>query len=211
MEHAAAMSIAATYDYSSDQSSLIDQRQLDVVHGHVEDAVTKGATLLTGGKPRPDVGPFFYAPTVLTDVVEEMDVCKDETFGPVTSIYGYHDIDDAISMANDSEYGLHFSIWTKETKSAVDLAEKLEAGSVTVNDGLVATWASHDAPMGGMKDSGLGRRHGLEGILKYTEAQAVAIQRVVPAFAPFGGIPTRPYTKFVEGLSRFFKIWPWFK
>ena len=211
VERTTAMSVAATYDYGSDQSSLIDQRQLDVVHSHVEDALAKGATLLTGGKPRPDVGPFFYAPTVLTDVVEEMDVCRDETFGPVTSIYEYHDVEDAISMANDSEYGLHFSIWTKDTASAVDLAERLQAGSVTVNDGLIATWASHDAPMGGMKDSGLGRRHGLEGILKYTEAQAVAIQRVVPAYAPFAGIPTRAYTRTVEALSRFFKIWPWFK
>lgn len=210
-EHAASMSIAATYDFSSDQSSLVDQKQLDQVHSHVEDAVAKGATLLTGGKPRPDVGPFFYSPTVLTDVVEDMDLCRNETFGPVAAIYGYSDLDTAIAEANDSEFGLHFSIWTSDTNKGIEHAQRLEAGSVTINDGLIATWASHDAPMGGSKASGLGRRHGLEGILKFTEPQAVAVQRGVPAFRPFAGIPTRPYTKFVEALTRFFKVWPWFK
>ena len=84
---------------------MIDQAHLDRVHAHVEDAVANGATLLTGGKPRPDVGPLFYAPTVLTDVTEEMRLCREETFGPVTTIYGYTDIAEAVSRATTRNSG----------------------------------------------------------------------------------------------------------
>lgn len=210
-QHAATIPQGAGFDFSSEQSSLIDQNQLDKVHGHVEDAVAKGATLLTGGKPRPDIGPYYYSPTVLTDVVEDMDLCRNETFGPVAAIYGFTDLEEAVERANDSEYGLHYSIWTRDTDLAVAMANRLEAGSVTVNDGLIASWASHEAPMGGFKASGMGRRHGLEGLLKFTEPQAVAVQRLIPAYRPFAGIPTRLYTKVIQALTRVFKALPFYK
>jgi succinate-semialdehyde dehydrogenase/glutarate-semialdehyde dehydrogenase len=203
--------MTAAFDFSSELSSLIDQSQLDRVHAHVEDAVAKGAKLLTGGKPRPDVGPLFYAATVVTDVTEEMSMCRNETFGPVTAIYAYSDSSEAIGMANDSEFGLHFSIWTRDTNNALDIAARLEAGSVTVNDGLVASWGSHEAPMGGMKSSGLGRRHGLEGILKFTESQTVATQRLIPAYSPFAGISGQRYTRLIEVLTKVFKRLPFYK
>ncbi len=209
--HTAGLPITAGFDFSSDISSLIDQGQIERVHGHVEDAVAKGATLITGGKPRPDVGPLFYAPTVLTDVTEEMDICREETFGPVISIYGYTDLSEVIAKANDSEFGLHYSLWTRDTSRALDVATRLEAGSVTINDGLVASWGSHEAPMGGMKSSGLGRRHGLDGILKFTEPQTVAIQRLIPAYAPFGGVSRERYTRVVEFLTKVFKALPFYK
>jgi succinate-semialdehyde dehydrogenase/glutarate-semialdehyde dehydrogenase len=211
VEYSESVPMTAAFDYSSELSSLIDETQMDRVHAHVEDAVSKGATLLTGGKPRPDVGPLFYAATVLTDVSEDMRVCREETFGPVTAIYGYTEISDAIATANDSAFGLHFSLWTRDTASAVDLAASLDAGSVTINDGLVASWGSHEAPMGGMKDSGLGRRHGLEGVLKFTESQTVAVQRMIPAYAPFAGIQTRTYTRMIEILTKVFKRMPFYK
>jgi succinate-semialdehyde dehydrogenase/glutarate-semialdehyde dehydrogenase len=210
-EHSGALPVTAGFDYSSGVSSMIDQAHLDRVHAHVEDAVANGATLLTGGKPRPDVGPLFYAPTVLTDVTEDMRLCREETFGPVTAIYGYMDLAEAIARANDSEFGLHFSLWTRDTARALDIATRLEAGSVTINDGLVASWGSHEAPMGGMKASGLGRRHGLDGILKFTEPQTVAIQRLVPAYSPFGGITPERYTRLVEFLATVFKRLPFYK
>ena len=144
-EHSDTLPVTAGFDFSSEVSSMIDQAHLDRVHAHVEDAVANGATLLAGGKPRPDVGPLFYAPTVLTDVTEEMRLCREETFGPVTTIYGYTDIAEAVSRANDSEFGLHFSLWTRDTARALDVATRLEAGSVTVNDGLVASWG-HTRP-----------------------------------------------------------------
>jgi succinate-semialdehyde dehydrogenase / glutarate-semialdehyde dehydrogenase len=210
-EHSGALPVTAGFDFSSEVSSMIDQAHLDRVHAHVEDAVANGATLLTGGKPRPDVGPLFYAPTVLTDVTEEMRLCREETFGPVTSIYGYTDLAEAVARANDSEFGLHFSLWTRDTARALDIATRLEAGSVTINDGLVASWGSHEAPMGGMKASGLGRRHGLDGILKFTEPQTVATQRLVPAYSPFGGITPERYTRLVEFLTTVFKRLPFYK
>ncbi len=209
--YSAAAPMTAAFDFSSELSSLIDQAQLDRVHSHVEDAVVKGATLLAGGKPRPDVGPLFYAATVLTDVTEEMSICRGETFGPVTAIYGYSDPSEAIRMANDSEFGLHFSLWTRDTTNALDIANRLESGSVTINDGLVASWGSHEAPMGGMKNSGLGRRHGVEGILKFTESQTVATQRLIPAYSPFGGISGKRYTRMVELLTKVFKRLPFYK
>ncbi len=209
--HSEALPMSAAFDFSSALSSLIDQAQLDRVHGHVEDAVAKGATLLTGGKPRPDVGPLFYAPTVLTDVTEDMAICREETFGPVAAIYGYSDLEAAIAMANDSKYGLHFSLWTRDTGRAQDIATRLEAGSVTINDGLVASWGSHEASMGGVKDSGLGRRHGLPGILKFTETQTVATQRLIPAYSPFGGIGPERYTRMIEAMARVFRRLPFYK
>lgn len=211
VEYSASMPMTASFDFSSELSSLIDQTQMERVHSDVEDAVARGATLLTGGKPRPDVGPLFYAATVLTDVTEEMSVRRQETFGPVTAIYGYTDISEAVRMANDSELGLHFSLWTRDTTGALDIASQLEAGSVTVNDGLVASWGSHEAPMGGTRDSGLGRRHGLEGILKFTEPQTVATQRLIPAYSPFAGISPERYTRLVELLTKVFKRLPFYK
>lgn len=211
VEHSASLPLSAELDFSSGLSSLIDRSQLERVHAHVEEAVAQGATLLTGGKPRPDVGPLFYSPTVLTDVTEEMAVCRDETFGPVVSIYGFTSLDEAIATANDSEFGLHFSLWTRDTGSAQEIATRLKAGSVTVNDGLVASWGSHEAPMGGMKSSGLGRRHGVEGILKFTEPQTVATQRLIPAYFPFAGISSERYIRMVETLTKVFKHLPWYR
>jgi succinate-semialdehyde dehydrogenase/glutarate-semialdehyde dehydrogenase len=203
--------MTAGFDFSSERSSLIDQAQLERVHAHVEDAVAKGATLLTGGKPRPDVGPLFYEATVLTDVDDDMLMCRGETFGPVTAIYGYTEIAQAVAAANDSEFGLHFSLWGRDTTRALEIAQELEAGSVTINDGLVASWGSHEAPMGGMKDSGLGRRHGLEGVLKFTESQTVAVQRLIPAYSPFAGVAPERYTRLIELLTRVFKRLPFYK
>lgn len=211
VEHSASVPMTAGFDFSSELSSLIDQAQLERVHAHVEDAVAKGATLLTGGKPRPDVGPLFYEATVLTDVNDDMFMCRGETFGPVTAIYGYTDVAQAVAAANDSEFGLHFSLWGRDTTRALEIARELEAGSVTVNDGLVASWGSHEAPMGGMKDSGLGRRHGLEGVLKFTESQTVAVQRLIPAYSPFAGVAPERYTRLIELLTRVFKRLPFYK
>lgn len=182
-----------------DMGSLTGQRQLERVREHVQDAVAKGARIITGGRARPDLGPFFYEPTILTGVTEDMAVAREETFGPVVSVYQVEDDDDAVALANDSRYGLNASVWSARRGEAV--ARRLLAGAVNVNDGYSAAWASHDAPMGGMKDSGVGRRHGREGILKYTEAQTVAVQRLVPVGPPPGMANWR-YTRLVKGALR---------
>jgi len=211
VEHTRGLNLSASFDFSSSLSSMIDRDHLNNVHSHVEDAVEKGATLLTGGKPRPDVGPLFYEPTVLTDVEPSMLLCRSETFGPVVSIYGYDHVEEAISQANDSDLGLNFSVWTSDAKRGVKIASRLHAGTVGVNDGYAAAWSSYDAPMGGMKASGMSRRHGSVGLLKYTETQTVAVQRWVPAFAPFPGMSYQQYQKLLGPLLKLLKRIPFYK
>jgi succinate-semialdehyde dehydrogenase/glutarate-semialdehyde dehydrogenase len=178
--------MGSTYDYGPEMGSLVSQAQLETVTEHVADAVGKGATLLAGGKARPDLGPWFHEPTVFTDVTPEMTIYADETFGPVVSLYKVSSLDEAIERANDTEYGLNASVWTGDLGRGQEVATRLQAGTVNVNDGYAAAWASVDAPMGGWKASGVGRRHGAYGLLKYTESQTVAAQRLVPTTAPKG-------------------------
>jgi succinate-semialdehyde dehydrogenase/glutarate-semialdehyde dehydrogenase len=205
------LDLSLGYEFPGIMSSMITQAHLDDVHRHVEDAVARGATLLTGGKPRPDVGPLVYAPTVLTDVDESMEVCRTETFGPVVSIYGVPDAETAIHKANDSHLGLNLSVWTRNTRAGVELAARLEAGTVGVNDGYAATWSSYDAPMGGMKASGLSRRHGSEGILKYTDPQTIAVQHLIPAFAPPGGMSYDRYRILLGRALKLLRRMPFYK
>ena len=181
---AKAMELSAALDYSADMGSLISDKQLKTVAGHVDDAVAKGATVLAGGKPRPDIGPYFYEPTILSGVRDDMAVFADETFGPVVSLYRVDSEEEAIDKANDSPYGLNFSVWTSDPKHGGQVAARLQAGTVNINEAYAAAWASVDAPMGGMKASGLGRRHGEHGILKYTEPQSIAVERLLPVGAP---------------------------
>ncbi|MEU9464241.1 succinic semialdehyde dehydrogenase [Streptomyces sp. NPDC048312] len=173
-----ALKVGAAYDYSIDVGSLTTSSQLKTVTQHVEDAVAKGATVLAGGKARPDLGPLFYEPTILTDVAPDMTLYDHETFGPVVSIYSYRDVDEAITLANSSPYGLNASVWSRNGARGRAVAARVHAGTVNVNEAFAAAWGSIDAPMGGVGDSGLGRRHGAEGILKYTEPQTVAHQRL---------------------------------
>jgi succinate-semialdehyde dehydrogenase/glutarate-semialdehyde dehydrogenase len=170
--------LGAAYDYSIDVGSLTNPSQLDTVTAHVNDAKAKGATVQAGGQARPDLGPLFYEPTILTGVTPAMTLYDHETFGPVVSIYPYHDIDDAVAQANATPYGLNASVWTRNGARGRAVAARLHAGTVNVNEAFAAAWGSIDAPMGGMGDSGLGRRHGADGILKYTEAQTIAHQRI---------------------------------
>lgn len=188
------MKLTTGLDYSADMGTLISQDQLDTVTQHVDDAKKKGAKVLAGGSARPDIGPYFFEPTLLGQVEEGMALFRDETFGPVVAVTRYSSDDDVIERANDSDFGLNFSIWTKDTKRGRQIATQLQAGTVNVNEGYVAAWASVDAPMGGMKASGLGRRHGVEGIQKYTEVQTVAVQRLWP-IAPPPGVSQRLFGK----------------
>ena len=112
------MALRPGIEWGADMGSLISQDQLDTVTAHVEDAVAKGATVLAGGKARPDLGPYFYEPTILEGVTPEMTCFGNETFGPVISLYRFHDEADAVSRANAGEYGLNASIYSRDTKRA---------------------------------------------------------------------------------------------
>ncbi|MFD0855470.1 aldehyde dehydrogenase family protein, partial [Actinomadura adrarensis] len=157
----------------------------------------EGATLLAGGKARPDVGPWFFEPTVLTDVTTSMDLCANETFGPVVAIYKVASEEEAIERANDTEYGLNASVWTKDVARGRRVAARIKAGTVNVNDGFGAAFASYDAPMGGMKQSGVGRRHGAEGLLKFTEVQTIASQHIADLEPP----GSMSYGKFADFMT----------
>jgi succinate-semialdehyde dehydrogenase/glutarate-semialdehyde dehydrogenase len=201
------MRLGAALSYDYDMGSLIAEDQLDAVKAHVDDAVSKGATVLAGGKPRPDIGPYFYEPTILGDVDDSMDLFADETFGPVVAVSTFADDDEAVARANDSCYGLNYSLWTRDSRRGRGVAERLQAGTVNINEGYIAAWGSVDAPMGGMKNSGLGRRHGAHGIAKYTEPQTVAVQRVMP-IAPPPLVGQRLYAKGITAGLRLLKRFP---
>jgi succinate-semialdehyde dehydrogenase/glutarate-semialdehyde dehydrogenase len=165
---------------------LISQRQLETVTAHVDDAVAKGARVLTGGRARPDLGPFFYEPTILEGVTPTMTCFGRETFGPVVSAYRFQDEPDAIDRANEGEYGLNASIYSQDGPRARAIARQIRCGSVNINEGFAASFGSIEAPMGGMRSSGLGRRQGSEGVRRFTETQTVATQRVSPLAPRFG-------------------------
>ncbi|EDY46503.1 succinic semialdehyde dehydrogenase [Streptomyces sp. SPB074] len=197
-----AMRLGTSLSYGADMGSLAGPRQLEAVTAHVDEAVAKGARVLAGGVARPDLGPYFYEPTVLTDVGPGMAVCADETFGPVVSLYRFTDEDEAIARANSTSYGLNASVWTKDAKRALAVAARLRAGTVNVNEGYAPAYGSVRAPMGGMKESGVGRRHGSEGLLKYTEPQTIAQQRLLP-MGPSLGMDDAAYAAF---MSRSLKV-----
>jgi succinate-semialdehyde dehydrogenase/glutarate-semialdehyde dehydrogenase len=191
-----AMRLGNTLGFGADMGSLVSKRQLDTVTRHVEEAVKDGATVLAGGRPRPDVGPLFYEPTILDGVDESSAVCAEETFGPVVSVYRFATEDEAIERANATPYGLNSSVWTKDTRRGRAVAARLRTGTVNVNEGYAPAYGSAAAPMGGMKQSGIGRRHGAEGILKYTDVQTVAIQRVI-GFGPSFGMTDEQHAAFL--------------
>ena len=135
-ERARALRIGAAMDYSVEMGSLTSQRQLEAVEEHVRDAVEKGATLVAGGRRRPDLGPLFYEPTILTNVREDMRVFADETFGPVVSVYPFATEAEAVERANASRYGLNASIWTRNPAKGIRLGSQIRTGLVNVNESM---------------------------------------------------------------------------
>lgn len=204
LERVRAMRLSPELSFEADMGALVSEQQLRTVDEHVTDAVAQGATVLTGGRARPDIGPLFYEPTVLEGVTPRMRCFADETFGPVVSLYRFTSEADAVARANDGAYGLNASIYSRDVKRARKLAAQISCGTVNINEGFAATFASADAPMGGMRESGLGRRQGAEGILRYTEAQSVADQRVLPLASP-RWLSEQRYARTMTGALRVLK------
>jgi acyl-CoA reductase-like NAD-dependent aldehyde dehydrogenase len=173
VEKANQLRVGPGLDGASDVGPMIHERQLQLVEAHVRDAVARGARILTGGSRCAGLGPNFYQPTVLADVTSAMCIMHDETFGPVLPVMAFDSDEEAVRLANDSEFGLAASVWTRDNARGQRLARRIQAGTVMVND-LLSCFGISEAPHGGVKSSGLGRTHGRFGLeemvrLKYVD------------------------------------------
>jgi acyl-CoA reductase-like NAD-dependent aldehyde dehydrogenase len=151
---------------------------MEIIEDHVKDAIAKGAKIVVGGHRRSGEGQYFE-PTVMVDVDHTMKAMTEETFGPTLPIMKVADAEEAIRLANDSPYGLAASVFGKDIRRAEQVARRLEAGAVVVNDAML-NYSVMELPMGGWKASGLGSRHGAGGIRKYCAEQAIMLSRFVP-------------------------------
>lgn len=166
-------------DHTTDIGAIATQRQLETVKRHVEDALAKGAVIHAQSKPPVDpMQGHFYPPTVLAGVNHEMLVMAEETFGPVLGVMKVTTMDEALALANDSNLGLTGSVWTRKGKKGAQLARRIMAGAVTVNDHLMSHGLA-ETPWGGFKESGIGRSHGGVGFAEMTESQVV-VQDILP-------------------------------
>ncbi len=179
------LKVGSSSEFEYDLGALSSVAQLERVSGFVQRAIDEGARLVTGGKVLSDIGPNFYAPTVLADIPHGAEVLHKEVFGPVIALVGYDSLDEAVELANATEYGLNASV-VGDKKAAMDVASKLMAGSVNINEGYRASMATMAAPMGGMKQSGMNRRSGPDGLLRFTENRTIGVANKLPI-----GLPNR--------------------
>lgn len=170
-------------DEHADMGPMTFGRQLDTVERHVKDAVAKGAKLLAGGHRLERTGQFF-APTLLTAVQPDMEIYAEETFGPVLPIVKVRDVEEAIRLANEHQYGLNASVWTKDVDKGLAVASRLECGQASVND-LITSVGNPALPFGGVKNSGFGRYHGAEGLLAFSHPRGILVDRGLLPAEPF--------------------------
>jgi acyl-CoA reductase-like NAD-dependent aldehyde dehydrogenase len=188
-------------DPKTDVGPMIHERQLRIVEGQVNEAMTRGARTLIGGTRLPDLGPNFYAPTVLADVTPEMRIIREETFGPVLPVAPFDSEEQALELANDSEFGLAASVWTPDRKRGEAVARRIHAGTVMVND-LISCFGISEAPHGGVKASGIGRAHGRFGLeemvrLKYLDSDRLPEMKKLWWYG-YGEAFTRQMEGFVD-------------
>ena len=168
----AALKVGNGTEKAVDVGPLVNAETRDKVDYFVQDAIAKGAKLEVGGI-RPDGPGFFYPPTVLSNVSDDAECLADEIFGPVAAIQTFVDEDEIIERSNSTEYGLVAYLYTEDVRKGLRLSEKLEFGMIGLNRGLVSDPA---APFGGVKQSGLGREGGKEGLLEFQETQYISTE-----------------------------------
>jgi acyl-CoA reductase-like NAD-dependent aldehyde dehydrogenase len=197
-----------------DIGSMTFPPQIATVERHVDDAVRRGAAVLAGGSRRSGREGLWYEPTVLVDVDHSMAIMREETFGPVLPIMKVADESEALELANETNFGLGSSVWTRDRSTAARLVEGLEAGNVCVNDCLI-NYGMHDLPYGGVKDSGLGRVHGAEGLREFCAVKSVVTDRGgltrepwwYPLPGPLGKLTTRLLRiQYRRGLGQKFRL-----
>jgi succinate-semialdehyde dehydrogenase/glutarate-semialdehyde dehydrogenase len=169
--------IGPASDPDAEVGPMIRLRQLEKVEAQLQDAVARGATILAGGNRRPDLGPNFLEPTVIARVDHSMTLMREETFGPVLAIQVVASADEALALANDSPFALSGSIWTAHARRGRELASRLRAGSVMVND-VASYYGIAEAPHGGRGASGWGRVHSRFGLLEMVQVKYVDVDRL---------------------------------
>lgn len=196
------LTLGSSNDFDFDLGALSSANQLKRVSEFVERAIQEGARVVTGGRVLSEIGPNFYAPTVLTDIPQGAEILHKEVFGPVIALVGYDSLDQAVELANATEYGLNASVFG-DRKRGMELASRIMAGSVNVNEGYRASMASMAAPMGGMKQSGMGRRSGVNGLLRFTETRTIGVANESPI-----GLPTRAkeYRKMAPLMTKLARL-----
>jgi acyl-CoA reductase-like NAD-dependent aldehyde dehydrogenase len=178
-----------------DVGPMIFENQLRIVERQVEEARSRGARVLTGGRRNPACKGLFYEPTVLVDVTQDMAVMREETFGPVLPIVRVRDEEEALRLANETSYGLNANVWSRDKRKGLALAKRLESGSAVVNDCML-TYGVTESPFGGVKESGVGQVNGEVGLKSFCHAQSILVSR-------FGGkseFQWFPYTRRKEKL-----------
>jgi acyl-CoA reductase-like NAD-dependent aldehyde dehydrogenase len=177
VEKANKLQVGHGLSLETDVGPMIHERQLRIVEEQVEDAVTRGARVLAGGCRLPEMGKNFYRPTVLSDVTHEMRIMREETFGPVLPVMAFDNDEEAVRLANDSEFGLAASVFTRDNARGERLARGIQAGTVMVND-VVSCFGISEAPHGGVKSSGIGRAHGRFGLEEMVRLKYLDVDRM---------------------------------
>jgi succinate-semialdehyde dehydrogenase/glutarate-semialdehyde dehydrogenase len=203
-EKTSALKIGWSKSWDLDMGSMISTEHAEKVLERVRGAIASGARAIAGGRGRTEIGPAFVEPTVLTDATDDMPISREETFGPVVSLYPVRNAEEAIRRTNDSGFGLNAAVWARGGQ-AREIARQIETGSAAINSTLLI-YNSFDVPMGGVKLSGIGRRHGEHGILRYTQAQSI-----VGSVAAGGGYDSMlmriTHERMVSALSWILKVW----
>lgn len=191
------MKVGGGHEWDLDMGAQISEAHTDKIESYVEDAKAKGATVLTGGHR---IGPAFFEPTVLKDVPDDAKLKREEVFGPVVYIDVVNSLEEAVNKTNALDYGLNSSVWAAPATGR-RVAKMLESGTVNINEGYGPAWSAMDAPMGGWKKSGVGRRHGGHGIEKYTEPRNVTLTRGMNLIA--NDIPRK---RFADAMATALKL-----
>jgi acyl-CoA reductase-like NAD-dependent aldehyde dehydrogenase len=189
-----------------DYGPFTSAKQVDIVERHIQDAVERGGRVLTGGKRINAAGGISFEPTVV-EANHSMDLMREETFGPVVGVMTVKDADEAVRLANDSEYGLNASVWTRDIDRGIAIATQLESGSACVNE-CVVTAGLPEMPFGGVKQSGIGTRHGgAEGVRQFCVRQAMLIEprrrRTEMAWFPYSASRAKWIERLMGLMFRF--------
>ena len=199
---AAAKQLRQSDTGETDVGAVFWDQQLGIIESHMADAVAKGARVLVGGRRNPRLKGLYYEPTVVVDVNHEMELMRKETFGPIVAIQRVASEEEALRLANDSEYGLNGNVWTTDAEKGQRLAERMETGGVCVND-MALTYGVPEAPFGGVKSSGVGQVNGAQGIRGYCHAHPILADRKGTGKIQGG----YPYTRKAEdGMQKFIRL-----